>query len=75
MGTMTIRLPDDKHERLKQLASSRGISLNKLIEEFSIQAITEADAFNRFKVRAANGNTERALKTLQMLDSHYKEQG
>ena len=26
MATLTIRLPDDKHERLKQLAQTRGIS-------------------------------------------------
>jgi predicted transcriptional regulator len=73
MGTMTIRLPDDKHERLKQLASSRGISLNKLIEEFSIQAITEADAMTRFKIRAAKGSRERGLSTLDMLDENHVE--
>ena len=32
MATLTIRLPDDKHSRLKQLASYRQISMNKLIE-------------------------------------------
>ena len=31
MATLTIRMPDDKHSRLKQLAESRGISVNKLI--------------------------------------------
>jgi predicted HicB family RNase H-like nuclease len=35
MATLTIRLPDEKHDRLKQLAESRGISMNKLIEELS----------------------------------------
>lgn len=33
MGTLTIRLPDDEHERLRKLAKQRHISLNKLIEE------------------------------------------
>jgi uncharacterized protein len=32
MATMTIRLPDAKHDRLKQLAEQRGLSLNKLFE-------------------------------------------
>ena len=32
MSTLTIRLPDDKHERLKALAKANSISINKLIE-------------------------------------------
>ena len=31
MSIMTIRLPDDKHLRLKQLAKSRHLSINKLV--------------------------------------------
>lgn len=30
MSTLTIRLPDDKHARLRQLAKHRDISVNKL---------------------------------------------
>jgi len=71
MATMTIRLPDDKHERLKQLAASRGISLNKLFEEFSTQAIAESDAYTRFQIRAAQGNAKRGLNTLDKLDTHF----
>ncbi len=71
MGTMTIRLPDDKHARLKQLAQSRGISVNKLIEEFSTQAIAESDAFTRFQLAAARGDAGRGLETLDKLDKHF----
>jgi predicted HicB family RNase H-like nuclease len=39
MATLTIRLPDDKHARLKEIARSRGISINKLIEELSMIAL------------------------------------
>lgn len=35
MATLTIRILDNKHERLKPLAKSRGISVNKLMEELS----------------------------------------
>lgn len=73
MGTMTIRLPDDKHSRLKQLAQLRGISVNKLIEEFSTQAIAEFDTYTRFQIAAANGDSKRGLKTLDKLDKHFKE--
>ncbi len=33
MATVTVRLPDEKHERLKLMAKRHGISLNKLFEE------------------------------------------
>jgi len=71
MGTLTIRLPDDKHARLKTLAQSRGISVNKLIEEFSTQAIAESDAFTRFQAAAARGDAKRGLDTLDKLDKHF----
>ena len=33
MTRLTIRLPDDTAERLKSLAQSRGLSMNKLVEQ------------------------------------------
>jgi hypothetical protein len=33
MSTLTIRSPDGKHERLKALAKSNDISVNKLMDE------------------------------------------
>jgi predicted DNA-binding ribbon-helix-helix protein len=68
MATLTIRLPDEKHDRLKQLAESRGISMNKLIEELSTIALTEFDTANRFRVLAARGDRARGLALLDQLD-------
>lgn len=68
MATLTIRMPDDKHSRLKQLAESRGISVNKLIEELSTIALTEFDAYNRFKIMAGRGNVAEGLRLLDKLD-------
>jgi len=69
MATLTLRLPDDKHQRLKQLAEIRGISLNKLMEELSTMALTEFDAHNRFKAMAARGNPAEGLEILAKLDA------
>ena len=44
MSTMTIRLPDDKHLRLKKLAKSRHLSINKLIEELATLVLSAHDA-------------------------------
>ena len=44
MATITVRLPDHTHKRIKELAASRNTSINKLYEEFTIMALTEFDA-------------------------------
>ena len=51
MSTMTIRLPDDKHERLKALSRSNSISVNKLIDELATVALANYDARVRFETR------------------------
>jgi predicted transcriptional regulator len=69
MATLTIRLPDEKHNRLKELAQSKGISVNKLIEELSTIALAEFDASTRFKAMAATGNAQEGLRILAKLDA------
>jgi predicted DNA-binding ribbon-helix-helix protein len=69
MATLTIRLPGYKHIRLKELAQTRGISVNKLIEELSTIALAEFDSYTRFKAMAATGNPEEGLKILAKLDA------
>lgn len=71
MTTLTIRLPDDQHERLKALAAHRGVSVNKLMEEFSARAIAEFDVETRFRARAAAGDPERGLELLRKLDAAF----
>ena len=71
MSVLTIRLPDEKHERLKALAKARGMSLNKLIEELSTIALAEYDAETRFRALAARGNTKEGIAILDKLDSHF----
>ena len=73
MSTLTIRIPDDKHERLKALAKRRRISVNKLIEEISTQALAEFDMETRFRALAAKGSRNRGLELLEKLDSHFSE--
>ena len=68
MSTLTIRLPDDTAQRLKSLARSRKLSVNKLIEEMSAQAITAFDVEMQFKTLAASGNPQQALAILDRLD-------
>jgi len=76
MATLTIRLSDEKHARLRQLADRRRISVNKLIDELSTVALAEFDAETRFRARAALGSPEEALRLLDDLDRREaREQG
>ena len=71
MATLTVRIPDDKHSRLKALAKHRHVSVNELIEELSTQALAEFDSEVRFRALVSNGDINKGLKLLDKLDSHF----
>ncbi len=67
MSALTLRLPDDKHERLRALAQSRGTSVNRLLDEVTTLLLAEYDAETRFKLRAQRG-ASKAARGLELLD-------
>ncbi|PAW68100.1 MAG: toxin-antitoxin system HicB family antitoxin [Verrucomicrobiia bacterium Tous-C4TDCM] len=71
MSTVTIRLPDDKHARLRQLAKHRDLSVNKLMEELATISIAEFDAESRFRAMAARGSAKKGLALLDKLDAAF----
>ena len=71
MSTLTIRLPDDTHGRLKEIARQRGMSMNKLMEELSTVAIAQYDAETRFRAMAARGSAAEGLLILDKLDAAF----
>lgn len=60
MSALTVRLPDEKHRRLKAMAKSRGAPLNRLIDEMTTVMLVEFDAETRFKLRAQRGADQQA---------------
>lgn len=68
MATLTIRMPEDKVQRLKAMAKSRGLSVNKLIEELTNLSIGQFDAQASFLARAARGSRERGLDFIQKMN-------
>lgn len=66
MSALTLRLPDDKHARLRALAQSRGTSVNRLLDEVTTLLLAEFDAETRFRLRAQRGagKSERGLALL-----------
>lgn len=72
MSTVTIRLPDDKHARLRQLAKHRDLSINKLMEELATISIAEFDAESRFRAMAARSSVKSGLALLDKLDAAFR---
>jgi hypothetical protein len=73
MSTLTIRIPQGKHERLRNLARARGISVNRLIDELATVALTEFDSETRFRAMAARGSRKTGLALLDKLDSAFQK--
>ena len=73
MSTLTIRIPDEKHERLRILARGQGVSLNKLVDEMATVALTQHDAEIRFRLRSAKGSAKHGLAMLNKLDAAFKK--
>ena len=71
MSTLTIRLPDDKHARLRELAKHRDMSVNKFIEELATISLAEFDAENRFRTMSARGSVKKGLAVLDKLDAAF----
>ncbi|MDD1630110.1 MAG: toxin-antitoxin system HicB family antitoxin [Methylococcaceae bacterium] len=67
MTALTIRLPDDKYRRLKEVANQRGTSINRLIDEMTTLLLADMDTETRFLIRAerGRGKVERGLELLE----------
>ena len=74
MGSLHLRIPDEKHQRLKELAKSKNMSVNKLLEELTTIVLTEYDLETRFRVRASRGSREKALEVLDKLKQDFEDQ-
>jgi predicted DNA-binding ribbon-helix-helix protein len=71
MSVVTIRVSNTKHQRLKHLAKTRGISVNKLIEVLATEALAQHDTEMRFRSLAARGSAKRGLSLLDKLDRAF----
>ncbi len=55
MSALTVRLADDKHQRLRQLAKMRATTINSLIDETVTLMLAEFDTEVRYRIRAQRG--------------------
>jgi hypothetical protein len=71
MSTLTIRLPESKHARLRNLAKTRGVSLNRLMDELATVALVQHDTESRFRSLAALGSKAKGLALIGKLDRAF----
>ena len=71
MSIVTLRLADEKHARLRQMAVRHGVSMNKLIDELATIALAQHDAETRFQLRAKMGSAAKGIEILGELDKHF----
>jgi len=71
MSILTIRLPDDKHVRLRRVAKRREMSVNKLMAELATISLSEFDAETRFRTLASRGSATKGLEILDRLDAAF----
>lgn len=64
MSVITLRVTEEKHDRIKNLAGSRGVSVNKLIDEAMTLMIAKYDIETRFKARAMKGDVKAGIALL-----------
>ena len=71
LRVLTIRVEEEKHERLRILAKQRGVSLNKLMDELAAVALVQNDTETRFRILAAKGSKTKGLALLDKLDRAF----
>jgi len=58
MSTLSIRLPDTLHKKLKQLAKDEGVSMNQLINLAISEKMSSLLTVDYLKERAKQGSRE-----------------
>ncbi len=74
MSTLTIRIQEDKLNRLRSLAKARGMSINRLMDELATSALTRYGTETRFEAQAQRGSRKRGLAVLDKLDRAFTKQ-
>lgn len=48
-SVLTLRLPEETHQRLKALSKERGVSINALVNEAALKLVIEQDALSFYR--------------------------
>ena len=65
MSTLSVRLPDSLHKRIKKMAEGEGISMNQFITLAVTEKMSALMTVEYLKSRARRGNRERFEAVLE----------
>lgn len=77
MSTLSLRLPDSLHKRLKELASQEGISINQFITTAVVEKMAALMTEEYLQVRAQRGSRakyESALAQVPDVEPEERDQ-
>lgn len=72
MGTLSVRMPDSLHSKLKKLSKKDKISLNQFITSAVTEKITALETENYLSERAKRGSKEKYLRVLNKVPNSSK---
>ena len=64
MSTLSLRIPESLHKRVKELSQKDKISINQFVSSALAEKISALDTLNYLEERAKRGNREKYLKVL-----------
>ena len=67
MSTISLRLPDSLHKRIRELANDDGISINQFISTAAAEKLAALMTVEYLEKRAQRGNRERFEAALARL--------
>jgi len=64
MSTMSLRLPESLHQKVRELADREGVSINQLVTTALAEKISALLTQEYLEARAARGSREKFLEVL-----------
>jgi predicted transcriptional regulator len=74
MSTLSIRIPESLHKRVKALASKDNISINQFIATALAEKLSALDTENYLEERARRGSRKKYLKVLSKVKDREPEE-
>ena len=75
MSTMSLRLPESLHEKVRELAEREGISINQLVTTALAEKISALLTQEYLQERAARGSREEYLRILDKVPNAEPDPG
>jgi predicted transcriptional regulator len=75
MTTLSLRLPDSLHKRVRELAMEEGVSINQLITTAVAEKMAALKTVDYLRDRARRGERERFLAVLAKVPDTPPEPG